>query len=68
MCAEMVENDLDKSKQHGILKEHSYTLAENNKKSIIANILKRMSSLQKNISQSARPAPVKYQTNRSEKK
>jgi len=27
MCAEMVENDLNKAKQHAILKEHGYNLA-----------------------------------------
>jgi GDPmannose 4,6-dehydratase len=27
MCAEMVENDLNKAKQHAILKEHGYNIA-----------------------------------------
>jgi GDPmannose 4,6-dehydratase len=27
MCSEMVENDLNKAKQHAILKEHGYNLA-----------------------------------------
>ena len=27
MCSEMVANDLDKAKQHAILKEHGYNIA-----------------------------------------
>jgi GDPmannose 4,6-dehydratase len=27
MCAEMVKNDLNKAKQHAILKEHGYNIA-----------------------------------------